>query len=153
MTYAILHNIRSIYNVASIFRTADGLGVDTLFLSGYTPAPVDRFGRERDRFKKVALGAGKIVSWESVDDVFAQMQQLRQEGVSIIACEPVAEAVDYKEIPAKEDVCLIFGNEPDGLEQDIIDESDAVIEIQMQGEKSSLNVSVAFGIIAAHFAA
>lgn len=153
MTYAILHNIRSIYNVASIFRTADGIGVDTLFLSGYTPEPIDRFGREREGFQKVALGAEEIVVWESVDDIFHQIEKLRQEGVRVLACEPTEAALDYREVSTNKDTCLVFGNEPDGLPQDIINESDAVIEIPMQGEKSSLNVSVAFGIIAAHFMA
>lgn len=150
---AILHNIRSIYNTASVFRTADGLGVDKILLSGYTPTPTDRFGREREKFRKVALGAEESVDWEQVDDIFIKIKKLRSEGVMVLACEPVLDAVDYRTHEATGDVCLIFGSEPDGLPTDVIAACDGVIEIPMQGEKSSLNVSVAFGILTAHFAA
>lgn len=148
---AILHDIRSIYNTASIFRTADGLGVDKLLLSGYTPTPTDRFGREREKFQKVALGAEKSVSWEKVDDIFIKIKELQSDGVEVLACEPLSEAVDYRTYEPTGDICLIFGSEPDGLPGDVIVACDGVIEIPMQGEKSSLNVSVAFGVLAAHF--
>lgn len=150
---AILHNIRSIYNTAAIFRTADGLGVDTLLLSGYTPTPIDRFGREREKFQKVALGAEGSVAWEKVDDIFIKIKELQSDGVVVLACEPVFEAVDYRTHELASDICLIFGSEPDGLPADVISACDGIIEISMQGKKSSLNVSVAFGILAAHFAA
>lgn len=148
---AILHNIRSVYNTAAIFRTADGLGVDTLYLSGYTPTPTDRFGRKREKFRKVALGAEESVDWEKVDDIFIKIKELQSDGVVVLACEPVSEAVDYRVHEPAGDVCLVFGSEPDGLPADVIAACDEVIEIPMQGEKSSLNVSVAFGILTAHF--
>lgn len=148
---AILHNIRSIYNVASIFRTADGLGVKKLYLSGYTPAPTDRFGRQRKKFHKVALGAERSVQWESVDDISACIKKLKGSDISVLACEPTTEALDYRDLSRPKDACLVFGNEPDGLPEEIINLCDETVKIPMQGNKSSLNVSVAFGILTAAF--
>ncbi|MEX2514586.1 MAG: TrmH family RNA methyltransferase [Candidatus Paceibacterota bacterium] len=147
---AILHNIRSIYNVASIFRTADGLGVQQLILSGFTPAPVDRFGRDREKFQKVALGSELTVTWQQTDDVFRKITELQDEGVEVLACEPTEAAIDYRTCDSNDNICLVFGSEPDGLPDDVIAACDRVIEIPMQGQKSSLNVSVAFGIISAN---
>lgn len=151
MISAILHNIRSIYNTAAIFRTADGLGVDKLYLSGYTPAPTDRFGRHRDRFSKVSLGAEDTVAFEIVDDIFIKIKELQADGVEVFACEPVSEAVDYRKYKSADNSCLVFGSEPDGLPSNVIAACDEVVKIPMQGEKSSLNVAVAFGVIAAEF--
>ena len=149
---AILHNIRSIYNVASIFRTADGLGVEKLYLSGYTPAPVDRFGRKREKFQKVALGAEESVSFQQEDDVLRLIKKLQEDDFTVVACEPEERAVDYRSLNIKpEKTCLVFGNEPAGLEQKILSAADKVVKIPMRGQKSSLNVSVAFGITAAKF--
>lgn len=148
---AILHNIRSVYNTASIFRTADGAGVDKLYLSGYTPTPKDRFDRQRKKFQKVALGADEFVAWEQVENVYSLIDKLQDQGVSINACEPTAGAVDYREAEIQnKNTCFIFGNEPDGLPEDLIAQSDQTIEIPMLGEKTSLNVAVSFGVIAYH---
>jgi len=149
MTLAILHNIRSIHNTASIFRTADGLGVEKIILSGYTPEPIDRFGRHRERFSKVSLGAEETVEWEQADNVIQKIKKIQADGVEVLACEPVEGATDYRTVKPKGDICLVFGSEPDGLPSDVIATCDKVIEIPMQGEKSSLNVAVAFGVIAA----
>lgn len=143
---AILHNIRSVHNVGSIFRTADGLGVEKLFLTGYTPAPVDRFGRKRDKFTKVSLGAEDTVDWKSVDDVLSLIDKLQDQGVSVVVCEPTEQAVDIKNFSPSQDVCLVFGNEVDGIPEGIIGKCDQVVKVTMQGKKSSLNVSVAFGV-------
>lgn len=148
---AILHNIRSIYNVASIFRTADGLGVEKLYLSGYTPAPTDRFGRKREKFQKVSLGAEETVSFESVENIQLLIEKLKANDMKVFACEPTADASDYQSINTSLEVCLVFGNEPRGLPDEIITDCDQVIKIPMHGEKSSLNVSVAFGVLTAHF--
>lgn len=148
---AILHDIRSIYNVASIFRTADGLGIEKLYLSGYTPAPTDRFGRKRKKFSKVALGAEKSVDFEKVNDINRQLKELQADGIQVAACEPTPEANDYRKVPLHQDTCLVFGNEPDGLPDAVTAACDKVVEIPMQGQKSSLNVAVAFGVFAAYF--
>ena len=144
---AVLHDIRSIYNVASIFRTADGVGVEKLYLSGYTPGPTDRFGRKRQKFQKGALGTEDSVEFEQVDDIRSLLTDL-SDTFTILACEPVDAAIDYRAVEvASEKICLLFGNEPDGLPEDLLGTTDQIIKIPMQGEKSSLNVSVAFGII------
>lgn len=148
MVTAILHNIRSIHNVGSIFRTADGLGVDKLFLSGYTPELIDRFGRKRQAFEKVALGAGETVDWESTDNTSDLIGKLQNNGWAVYACEPTDSAMSVDTFqPDSQQVCLTFGNEVEGLPTEIINQCHQTIKVPMQGEKSSLNVSVAFGII------
>lgn len=148
---AILHNIRSVHNVGSIFRTADGLGVDKLYLTGYTPRPIDRFGRKRQQFAKVALGAEETVEWEKKDSATDLIKSLQDSRGRVIACEPTHEAVDIKDFSQEtDDVCLVFGNEVDGLPESIIAECSHVVKIPMQGKKSSLNVAVSFGIISYH---
>jgi tRNA G18 (ribose-2'-O)-methylase SpoU len=148
MVQAILHNIRSVHNVGSIFRTADGLGVDKLYLTGYTPKPIDRFGRKRQRFSKVALGAEKALEWEKKESVINLITNIQDSGGHVIACEPTDEAVDINDFSAAtDDMCLVFGNEVDGLEGNVIAESDHVVKITMKGKKSSLNVAVSFGIL------
>jgi len=144
---AILHNIRSIHNVGSVFRTAGGVGIEKLYLSGYTPAPTDRFGRKRQKFSKVALGAEKTVDWEQVDDIDQLIASQKENNVTIIACEPTEKAVDVRKFSPAANVCLVFGNEPDGLPDHILRAANQTVEIPMAGEKTSLNVSVAFGII------
>jgi tRNA G18 (ribose-2'-O)-methylase SpoU len=145
---AILHNIRSIYNVGSVFRTADGLGVEKLYLTGYTPEPVDRFGRKRQKFSKVALGAEDTVDWESKENILDLINKIAAENTKVCACEPTDSAVSVDEVTTRnQNLCLIFGNEVDGLPQDVIEASDQTVKIPMQGTKSSLNVAVAFGII------
>ncbi|PSO46704.1 MAG: RNA methyltransferase [Parcubacteria group bacterium SW_4_46_8] len=145
---AILHNIRSVHNVGSIFRTADGLGVEKLYLTGYTPEPVDRFGRKRQKFSKVALGAEDTVDWESKENILDLINKIASENTTVCACEPTDSAVPVDKLTTRNpSLCLVFGNEVDGLPQDVIEASDQTIKIPMRGTKSSLNVAVAFGII------
>jgi tRNA G18 (ribose-2'-O)-methylase SpoU len=145
---AILHNIRSVHNVGSTFRTADGLGVKKLYLTGYTPEPIDRFGRKRQKFSKVALGAEDAVDWESEENTLDLINKIAAENTKVYACEPTDSAVPVDELTTKnQNICLVFGNEVDGLPQDVIEASDQTVKIPMQGKKSSLNVAVAFGIL------
>lgn len=155
-TIVILPDIRSVHNVGSVFRTADAAGVSKIFLTGYTPAPRDRFGREREDIAKVALGAEKSVPWEQTEDTLALLKRLRKEGVQIVAVEQDERAINYKKFkPAAKgkpagapvSVAFIFGNETKGLPKDLLSECDAIIEIPMLGIKESLNVSVSAGII------
>jgi len=145
---AILHDIRSIHNVGSVFRTADGLGVEKLYLTGYTPEPVDRFGRKRQKFSKVALGAEDTVDWKSKENILDLINKIAAENTTVCACEPTDSAVPVDQVTTKnQNICLVFGNEVEGLSQDVIEASNQTIKIPMRGEKSSLNVAVAFGII------
>lgn len=143
----ILHNIRSAYNVGSIFRTADAVGISEIFLSGYTPAPIDRFGRARKDIAKTALGAEQAVLWKHTPIVRSVIKQLKQEGVQVVAVEQAKKAIDYKKLSVTYPVAFIFGNEVRGLSKNILDNCDIVVEIPMHGNKESLNVSVAAGVL------
>jgi 23S rRNA (guanosine2251-2'-O)-methyltransferase len=145
-TKVILHNIRSVHNVGSIFRTCDAAGVDEIILCGYTPQPVDRFGKERADVAKVALGAEKSVKWSFVEDIKEAISNLKEGGFEVMAIEQAENSVDYKNIKAVEKVAFILGNEPDGIEKEVLDMCDHIAEIPMKGEKESLNVSVTTGI-------
>lgn len=144
---AILHNIRSMYNVASMFRTADAAGVEKIFLTGYSPAPIDRFGKKRLQFVKVSLGAEDSVPWEKVSEIGRLIKKLKTQGVAVCAVEQDSNALQYNKFKPKRDVALVFGNEVRGLRKTLLKKVDHILEIPMWGKKESLNVSVAFGII------
>ena len=143
----ILHDIRSTHNVGSIFRTADGAGVSHIYLTGYTPAPVDRFGRVRADIAKTALGAQNTVPWTHESDIHTCIQKLRDKKYTIVSVEQGSRSVPYAQLSLREDLALVFGNEVDGVPVDVCDASDIVVEIPMYGEKESLNVSVAAGVV------
>lgn len=142
----ILNNIRSVENVGSIFRTADGAGVEKIYLVGTTPAPIDRFGRNRADMAKVALGAEKNIYWEQADDITKLIKNLKKDGYNIVALEQDKKSISYKKFRSSGDVVLIVGNEVDGIANGVLRQCDAIIEIPMKGKKESLNVSVATGI-------
>lgn len=142
----ILNDIRSSHNVGSIFRTADALGVDKIYLVGYTPAPKDKFNRENKEIAKVALGAELSVQWESVKEIDSLLAMLKKEGNKIVAVEQGKKSTDYKNFEIEGPTVFLFGNEVDGVPEEIISLCDESVEIPMRGEKESLNVSVAFGI-------
>ena len=147
----ILHNIRSIHNVGSIFRTADAAGVEKIYLCGITPQPLDRFGAPLQQFVKVSLGAEKTVAWEFVKRTGDIINKLKKDGYKIVAIEQSEKSVPYygSGIRNKElgKTVLILGSEIKGLPPIIIEKCDNVLEIPMKGKKESLNVSVAFGIV------
>lgn len=141
----ILHNIRSNHNVGSLFRTADAAGIEEIILSGYTPTPLDRFGREVKEIYKTALGAEKTISWKKMTFKkaieFAQRQKLK-----VVAIEQDKSATDYKKIKIKNGVAFVLGNEVNGISKKELKFCDAIVEIPMKGGKESLNVAVAGGI-------
>lgn len=94
--YLILHNIRSLHNVGSIFRTADGAGVDKIFLTGYTGLPVDRLGKTRKEIHKVALGAEKVVEWQQYKNISELIKKLKREKIFVVALEQHPKSIDYK---------------------------------------------------------
>ncbi|OHB17137.1 MAG: hypothetical protein A2749_03255 [Parcubacteria group bacterium RIFCSPHIGHO2_01_FULL_45_26] len=142
----ILHNIRSVLNVGAIFRTADAVGVNNIYLTGYTPTPLDRFGRVRSDLHKVALGSEKMVVWEARENIFELIEELKKNSYEIVALEQSPNSVDYKSFKPKKDLTLIVGNEIEGVPKDVLELCDKIIEILMRGKKESLNVSVAAGI-------
>ncbi len=149
---AILHDIRSVHNVGSIFRTADGAGFEKIYLCGITPSPLDRFGKVRSDFAKVALGAEANIEWEAVPDVKELIATLREDGWTIFALEQAEGSVPMGLISGKadkdRDCALVIGNEVDGISSGVLALADRIVEIPMRGKKESLNVSVAFGIAA-----
>jgi 23S rRNA (guanosine2251-2'-O)-methyltransferase len=146
----ILHNLRSAHNVGSIFRTAEAVGVEKIFLTGYTPAPCDRFGRLNKEIAKTALGAEKLVPWERRASISLLLSYLKTKTHKLIALEQSPRAVDYREIKLTRPTAVIVGNEVRGLDRRILNQCDLIVEIPMQGRKESLNVSVAAGILLFH---
>lgn len=145
---AILHNIRSIHNVASMFRTADGAGITMLYLTGFTPGPLDAFDRPVQQFTKVSLGAEQSVSWIKKRLIGPVVARLKNDGYTIIALELHPKALQYTTAVKAKKIAFIVGSEPKGLPTSVIKQCDAILEIPMRGKKESLNVSVAFGVAA-----
>ncbi len=154
----ILHNIRSTHNVGSIFRTADAVGVQKIYLCGITPDPTDLLGRPRTDIIKASLGAEKTIPWEHVGHslrpqaTLALIAKLKKQGYTILSLEQHKKSISlfsYKKSP-KQKIALVVGNEVDGIPQSILSHSDAIVEIPMHGTKESLNVSVACGIAGYH---
>ncbi len=138
-----LHNIRSLHNVGSVFRTADGFGIRRIWLSGYTPTP------PRPEIHKTALGADKSVAWSYFSTSEETLTQLRIENRILIAVEQTTDSRSLDELilePASR-YCVVFGNEVTGLDDDVLAKADLVAEIPQFGKKHSLNVSVAAGIV------
>jgi len=139
--YTLCDNIRSIYNVGSIFRTSDGAYIKKLFLTGYTPYP------PRKEIEKVALGATETVPWEYKRNPLEVLHNLKSKGVKTAVVELTDTGnliwnVRKSDFP----LCLIIGNEITGVSKEIIDFADTSFEIPMLGMKQSLNVAVAYGI-------
>ena len=144
----IFHNIRSVENVGAMFRTADAAGVSKIYLTGYTPAPLDRFGSKSKDLAKSALGAEEFVAWESKRSLPALMRSLRREKYFLIAIEQDKKSVDYKTLRLRSGQGNVFivGAEVTGIPKNILEKCDVIAEIPMHGKKESLNVSVALGI-------
>ncbi len=138
--YVLLNNIRSLHNVGSIFRTADGAGVKKLYLTGQTGYP------PRPDITKTAIGAEEVVPWEYFIDPLDCIKKLKKRGVQLVALEQTDKSIDYRKLKPKYPICLVVGHEIDGVSKEIQELCDAAIEIPMRGEKKSLNVSVAFGV-------
>ncbi|MCX6149118.1 MAG: RNA methyltransferase [Ignavibacteriales bacterium] len=139
--YVLLDNIRSNYNVGSIFRTSDGVMIEKLFLCGYTPHP------PKKEILKTALGSTESVSWEYVKDPKEVILKLKDERIKICALELTSKSVPYFNIKASVfPICLLVGNEITGVSQNLLDLCDFSIEIPQYGIKQSLNVAVAYGV-------
>jgi tRNA G18 (ribose-2'-O)-methylase SpoU len=139
----VLDNVRSAHNVGSAFRTADAFGVDKVYLGGICPVPPS------PELRKVALGAEEVVPFEHVSDVAALVKNLQADGYMVVAVEQTVHSVKldqfYRE-PGRR-YALIFGNEVDGVGQEVVDAADFALEIPQQGTKHSLNVSVSIGVV------
>ena len=152
--FLVIHNVRSIHNVGSLFRTADGMGVSKIFLTGYTPSPYDVFEKLRGEFKKTALGAERFVVWEKIKNIHRLIGNVKSRDFFIVSLEQSTKSIQLdhffekfkKTLTKKEGVVMILGNEVRGISEPILQKSGAVVEIPMRGRKESLNVGVAAGI-------
>lgn len=143
----ILDNLRSVYNTASIFRTADCAGVEKIYLVGTTPTPLDKFGRLRNDFAKVSLGAEGTVAWEYAKTITPVLTKLKKQGYTVYALEQDKTSVHYKKAKYSDNIALICGNEPYGIDKKTLAKVDTIVEIPQFGTKESLNVVVATGIV------
>jgi len=142
----LLHNIRSVENVGAMFRTADAAGISKIYLTGYTPTPLDRFGRKRGDLAKSALGAEEFVLWEQKKNILLLLAKLKKEKYLIIGIEQDKKSIDYKKVKLQNKNVFIVGTEVTGIPKNILKKCDVIAEISMQGKKESLNVSVALGV-------
>jgi len=142
-TVVILDNIRSAHNIGSAFRSSDAFRVDKIFLCGICAIPPSA------EIHKSALGAEESVPWEYHKDTVNLAKQLKAQGYTVISIEQTEKAVQLQDFEVKPGgrYALIFGNEVDGVMQEVVDESDFAIEIPQYGTKHSLNVSVSVGIV------
>ena len=138
----MLHNIRSMHNIGSIFRTADAACIEKIIITGYTACP------PRQEIEKTALGATETVPWHYFRNPEDTFKFYESEDIVFLALEQTEQSIsvyDYQ-IPEDKKICLILGNEVEGVDQEIIDKCESCLEIPMFGMKHSLNVSVAAGI-------
>ncbi|MEK7209055.1 MAG: TrmH family RNA methyltransferase [Patescibacteria group bacterium] len=142
----LLHNIRSAHNVGAIFRTAEAAGVEKIYLIGYTPPPIDRFGRASRAIAKTALGAEKFIEWERYSRASLLFWKLKAKNYKLIALEQSPDSIDYRQVKITGPTAIIVGNEVRGLPRSILNKGEVIAEIPMGGKKESLNVSVATGI-------
>ncbi len=139
----VLDNVRSAHNTGSAFRTADAFGVDKIFLGGITPVPPS------PELRKVALGAEEVVPFQHVQDVVNLVRQLKKDGYTAVAVEQTVNSVKLNRFNREPGTkyALVFGNEVDGVQQEVVDQCDFSLEIPQQGTKHSLNVSVSVGVV------
>jgi tRNA G18 (ribose-2'-O)-methylase SpoU len=137
----LVDNVRSLYNVGSIFRTSDGAMIEKLILAGFTPHP------PRKEIEKTALGSTKSVPWEYTKHPTETVQKLKERGYKICCLELTDKSIHYNDVTTADfPICLVIGNEINGVSKEVIELCDLAIEIPMYGIKQSLNVAVAYGI-------
>jgi tRNA G18 (ribose-2'-O)-methylase SpoU len=140
--FALLDNIRSVWNVGSMFRTADAVGLGGLYLTGMTATP------PRKDIEKTALGATLTVPWDYWPDSAEAARHIKDQGIVLVALEQTSRSVDWQEFEFPFPHCFVVGHEVSGVRSDILDLVDHTVEIPMAGTKQSLNVAVSFGILA-----
>jgi len=138
--YGVVDNVRSLHNVGAIFRTADGAGIQKLFLCGITGTP------PKNEIHKTALGAEENVAWQYHPDPVEVITPLKDQGIQIVVLEHTIQSVHYQKAEFRFPLCLVVGHEHFGISEEVIALADLAIEIPMYGLKGSLNVGVAFGI-------
>ena len=140
---AVLENIRSAYNVGSVFRTADAFLLEAIYITGYTCIPPHK------EIKKTALGAEASVDWKHFPDATAAIAALKENGFKVYAVEQAVNSISLEKLhlSSNEKVAFIFGNEVTGVEQSTIEQCDGCMEIPQLGIKHSLNIATAAGVV------
>ncbi|MFA5126448.1 MAG: TrmH family RNA methyltransferase [Patescibacteria group bacterium] len=138
--YLIAHNIRSLYNIGTFFRTADALGIDKIFLTGYSGTP------PQSGIAKVALGAENTVPWEQYKNISVLIDKLRGRCIQIVALELNKKSIDIFKFRPKFPLALLVGNEVRGISSSLLKQADKIIALPMRGKKESLNVGVAMAV-------
>lgn len=144
----IAHNLRSCHNVGSLLRTAEGLGVTTVYLTGYTPYPqmvkdtrLPHLAAKIDKqIEKTALGAQNLIRWQQYNDVFGVIEQLKNDGFQVVALEQTKDSTSLPEYKAADKVAIVVGREVEGIETEVLEVCDESVEIPMFGHKESFNV-------------
>lgn len=142
--HLVLDNVRSALNVGAIFRTADAFAIEKIWLCGYTPTPPHK------EIYKTALGSTESVAWEHVEQAKTVVLSLRQEGYTCYGVEQTKQSIELQQTTFQESV-FVLGNEVDGVQKEVLEVCDAVVEIPQFGTKHSLNISVATGIVLWHW--
>lgn len=140
----VVNNVRSLYNVGALFRTADGAGLEKIWLCGITGIP------PAGMISKTALGAENRVPWEYRRHARDLLEELRGKGYTVVHLEQTHKSIPYQDFHPAPPVCLVVGNEITGVSETLLKPLDTAVEIEMAGLKNSLNVAVAFGIAAYH---
>ena len=143
----VLDSIRSLHNVGAIFRTADGAGIEKIWLCGITGYP------PQGDIAKTALGAEQSVPWEYAQDIMEVVRQHKVRGYQIVLLEQLDASIPHDTFIPEKPVCLVVGNEVEGVVEELAQCADVAVEIPMAGVKNSLNVAVAFGVVAFHLKA
>jgi 23S rRNA (guanosine2251-2'-O)-methyltransferase len=138
--YLLLDNIRSLFNIGAIFRTADAAGINKIILGGISGTP------NSEKVKKVALGAEKTIPWEHNWQAWRVVEQLKKQGFQIVALEQSKRSINYSKFKPKFPLILIVGNEINGVSKNLLKRCHKIIQLPMHGQKESLNVAVATGI-------
>lgn len=154
----IAHNLRSTHNIGSILRTADGLGVAEVLLTGYSPYPklskddrLPHIAAKLDaQISKTALGAEKSVAWRHITDITEAITLLKNDDYKIYALEQAVDSKPINKHQPEAKIALIIGREVEGLEDDVIKQCDGVLEIPMYGAKESFNVAAAAAMALYH---
>lgn len=155
----IAHNLRSTHNVGSLLRTAEGLGIQKVYLTGYSPYPITpndtrlpHLAQKIHRqINKTALGAEESVKWEHQDDIFSLLNRLKSQAWTIAALEQTPTSISLPEYKTPERIVLIVGREVEGIESDVLAACDVHLEIPMFGSKESFNVVQAAAMALYHF--
>ena len=142
----LVENVRSVHNVGSIFRTADGFGAEKLYLTGYTAHP------PREDLYKTALGAEDAVPWEYYENPTNAAEAIKNQGIELILIEQTRDSKSIYELKFQFPICFMVGNEVRGVSEELSKLADIHVELPMRGIKQSLNVSVATGVVGYEFA-